>query len=120
MDSSTLEMDFGTLGQAGESRYSLLQVHNPNPVPILVTDLAALQDGLDFAYLAQVREDAAPMAYNRASNGCLRGKPTASSSGALLSAGAFPWARPTTYPSERATAPWRWRLSHTKRLRMKS
>ena len=60
VDSSTLDMDFGTLGQKGESRFSLLQIHNPNPVPILVTDLASLQDGLDFAYLTQVRQDAAP------------------------------------------------------------
>ena len=31
---SVLEMDFGAI-EAGGMRFSLLQVHNPNPVPVL-------------------------------------------------------------------------------------
>ena len=38
----------------GGTSFGLLQIHNPNPVPILVTDLVSLQEGLEFAYLAQV------------------------------------------------------------------
>ena len=77
VDLSTLEMDFGTVGEEDEIRFSLLLVHNPNPVPVLVTDLVALEDGLDFAYLAQYNQDDAPFAPNMpvdSRNRCLRTK----------------------------------------------
>ena len=54
IDASTLAMDFGRL-EAGDTSFSLLQIHNPNPVPILVTDLVALHEGLEFAFLTQVQ-----------------------------------------------------------------
>ena len=54
VDSSTMIMDFGSMEEE-EVSFALLQIHNPNPVPVLVTDLISLEQGVEFAYLTQVR-----------------------------------------------------------------
>ena len=54
VDSSTMIMDFGSMEEE-EVSFALLQIHNPNPVPVLVTDLISLEPGVEFAYLTQVR-----------------------------------------------------------------